>query len=89
MNINMYSCVKSNEKLEEKVLKIQFSDKELTAARQATMAVNNKMHYSGYSAKELLTNTNVVNGENLKLEDKELINLQTETNNRSKGHRWK
>ena len=68
--------------VEDEILKIQSADKEITISilAQATMAVNNKIRYIGYSANELLTNTNALTGEKLKLEDEELyliVSLKT------------
>ena len=72
--------------IEDEILKIQPSDREITTSilAQATMAVNNKIRYTGYSANELLTNTNSITGNKLKVEDEVLSNLQFE--NRQKAH---
>ena len=67
-------------------MKIQINDKEITASvlAQATMAVNNKIRYIGYTANELLTNTNSFTGQKLNIEDSLLSNLQYD--NRVKSH---
>ena len=72
--------------VEDEILKIQSADKEITVSllAQATMAVNNKIRYIGYSANELLTNTNALTGQKLKLEDEDLSNHQFES--RQKVH---
>ena len=46
--------------IEDEIIKIQPSDREITPSTlaQATMAVNNKIRYNGFTANELLTNTN-------------------------------
>ena len=72
--------------IEDEILKIQSPDKQITQSilAQATMAVNNKIRYTGYTANELLTNTNSLTGEKLKIEDHELSDLQYD--NRQKSH---
>jgi hypothetical protein len=72
--------------VEDEILKIQTSEREITPSilAQATMAVNNKIRYTGFSANELLTNTNSLTGEKLQLDDKKLSDMQYE--NRQKVH---
>ena len=72
--------------IEDEILKIQSPDREITSSilAQATMAVNNKIRYTGYTANELFTNTNSLTGEKLKIEDHKLSDLQFE--NRQKAH---
>ena len=72
--------------IEDEIIKIQSADKEITPAvlAQATMTVNNKLRYLGYSSNELYTNTNHFTGEKLELSDSQLSDLQFE--NRSKSH---
>ena len=48
------------------------------------MAVNNKIRYNGFTANELLTNTNSLTDEKLQIEDQDLSNMQFE--NRQKVH---
>ena len=72
--------------IEDEMLKIQSPDREITASilAQATMAVNNKIRYTGYTANELFTNTNSLTGDKLKIDDQKLSDLQFE--NRQKVH---
>ena len=72
--------------IEDEILKIQTEDKQITQAvlAQATMAVNNKIRYTGYTANELYTNTNNFTGQKLNVQDRELSNLQF--SNRQKSH---
>ena len=72
--------------IEDEILKIQSPDREITPSilAQATMAVNNKIRYTGYTANELFTNTNSLTGEKLRIEDHKLSDLQFE--NRQKVH---
>ena len=57
--------------IEDEIIKIQPSDREITPSTlaQATMAVNNKIRYTGFTANELLANTNSLTGEKLQIED--------------------
>ena len=66
--------------IEDESIKIQSADKEITPAilAQATMTVNNKLRYLGYSSNELYTNTNNFTGEKLELSDAQLSDLQYE-----------
>ena len=50
--------------IEEEIVRIQSPDREITPSILAheTMAVNNKIRYTGYTANELFTNTNSLTG---------------------------
>ena len=72
--------------IEDEIQRIQSSDKKITASilAQATISVNNKIRYVGYSANELLTNANSFTGQKLQIEDRLLSDLQYA--NRQKAH---
>ena len=73
--------------IEDEILKIQSSDREITQSilAQSTMAVNNKIRYTGFTANELFTNTNSLTGEKLQINDKKLSDLQFQHRQKSHG----